>query len=252
LQESAPIKLIKKISTTKGSLEKGLCIVEGWKCFGEALQKETCSDVIIIDHLKTQFENEFKHYQGNIHSLDEKTFKLLSHLKSPEGIIGIFKRPKLYDVLPTPEKGSLHLGLYNWNDPNNIGAITRTARGLDISSITLFGNGPDFYSAKVIRTSMGSVFYINLHTLKEEYCNLDNQLWNVYAASAEGEDSSNLTLPQDKANMLMIGSESHGFDGNPPNNAKMIRIDLKNDLESLSAPIAASILIDRLKCRPAL
>jgi RNA methyltransferase, TrmH family len=242
----APLKLIKKISTTKGSIEYNLCVVEGWKCFDEALKITECKEVIIIDKALERFNEIYAHKNFMKYRIDEKEFKKVSQMNSPEGIIGIFKRPSIQKNTPSAYPGDLHLGLYEWNDPNNVGAIIRSARGLGVSSITRIGNGPDFFSPKVIRTSMASVFHISLYEIEKNF-EIDPKLWEIYAAEANGLDSNNATISSTKSNFLLIGNESHGFSGNPPLNAQKIAINLKNNLESLSAPIAASILIDRLK-----
>ena len=243
---SAPLKLIKKISTNKGSVEHGLCSVEGWKCFNEAIKNTHCREVVITHDHHDQFKKIYPSFEKPIHLVDINALKKHSHLQNPEGILGLFNRPTIHTQLPNGKSGELHLALYKWSDPNNIGAIIRTARGLDISSVTFFGNGPDFFSPKVIRTSMGSVFHINLHTVEQDIPLNSNQ-WEIFAAEADGENSLKINPSANKSNMLFIGNETHGFSGSLPKNARKVSIKLSNHLESLSAPIAASLLLDRLK-----
>jgi TrmH family RNA methyltransferase len=245
-ESSAPLKLIKKISLTKGSIEHNLCLVEGWKCFDEAIQKVNCREVILTNDLVKEFKHKYKLFDKPIHLVEKNSLKKISHLKTPEGIIGIFNRPSISTIIPSPKAGELHLGLFNWSDPNNIGAVMRTARGLAIASVTLFGNGPDFYSPKVIRTSMGSVFHLNINNVEQD-TPMDSKHWEIFAAEADGEDSLEIKCSTEKSNMLFIGNETHGFSGELPKNSRKVAIKLSNQLESLSAPIAASLLLDRLK-----
>lgn len=237
-----PLKLIKKLQRKKEAEHYQLCLVEGWKCFDEALQKHAPKAVFLKQNEKPPLNLP----PGTItYQVDEKSFQSLCSTQCPEGILGIFPRPDLNKGLPNAKAGELHLLLYEWRDPNNLGAIIRSARGLGAHSVTLCGHGPDFFAPKVIRTSMGSVFHTTIHIL--ESTQILSSLPQLYLADAGGEPVENLRLNKNEAVFILIGSESHGWPKELEGLGQSFSFPLENQLESLSAPIAASLSIYAFK-----
>lgn len=241
----APLKLIKKLHKTKTSKDEGLCIVEGRKCVHEAFHKQSCAYLLITQGNLSEFE-QYKH-KTKFYIVDENDLKEISQFNQPEGVLGVFNRPLLSKEPPKGQNGEIHLALFQWNDPNNIGSSIRTAHGLGIKSITLIGNSPDALSAKVIRTSMASTFHLPLHHIEDlSQFNKDN--WHILYAELGG-----LTIEHQqkihtkKPILLCMGSESHGFSPIIPPKKQCISIPIKETLDSYSAPIAAAILMHHLK-----
>ena len=56
------------------------------------------------------------------------------------------------------DKNSNYIGLYNLQNPHNLGAVIRSCLGFNIKGIYLIGNCCDLYHPEVIRSSMGYVF----------------------------------------------------------------------------------------------
>lgn len=239
-----PTKLLRKISNRKGSISTSLCPVEGWKCFQEASERVTPEAILIKKSVKSKFDNLHHKKNHKVYEFDDPIFDSMAHGTTPEGIIGIFKRPQIKQQFPKPLRGSLHLVLFQWRDPNNVGSVIRSARGFGIHSITLWGHGPDFFSPKVIRSSMGSVFHIPLHQVHDSVTL--SQEWNSFCGHAGAPPISDIDFNSSNPNVLVIGSESHGIPDHLLQSSTTVGIPLKNNLESLSAPIASSILMHQL------
>lgn len=237
-----PLKLIKKLQRKKDSEHYQLCLVEGWKCFDEALKKQSPNAVILKRHESLAADIPQK---TPIYQVEEKTFQALCSTQNPEGILGIFPRPNIEQTLPEAQAGELHLLLYEWRDPNNLGAVIRSARGLGAKSVSLCGSGPDFYSPKVIRTSMGSVFHTPLFQLDNLNDFPTHQ--QLFLADAGGQVVENLRINKNEPLFILIGSESHGWPKELEKRGHSFSIPLENQLESLSAPIAASLSIYAFK-----
>lgn len=178
----------------------------------------------------------------NTHLIEEKVFSELCSTANPEGILASFPRPELKPW--SPNNKGLHLALYQWRDPSNVGSVIRSARGLGVHSITMLGAGPDFFSPKVIRSSMGSVFHTSLH--RSDISSLSSEK-PLFLAAAGGTPIDELTLPQNP--ILVLGSESQGLPESIQNSGQLVGIPLSGGLESLSAPIAAAILIHQTKTK---
>ena len=70
--------------------------------------------------------------------------------------------------LATPlDAASDHLVLVNPGDAGNVGTILRTALGFGIRNIAIIGQGVDGYDPRVVRSSMGAVFWHNIQTFCE-------------------------------------------------------------------------------------
>ena len=246
-----PIKWLRKVAKAKHPLNEQYCLVEGWKAISEACEKHTPQLIIHTEAAEPKLKEQPWHHLGQTFLIEAKDLKEFCSTQSPEGVLAAFDRPKVSPSPPQGQLGELHLGLFEWRDPSNVGAVIRTARGLGVSSVTMIGNGPHFFSTKVIRCSMGSVFHMNLHQMS----NNDgfflpsgddlNRSPNFVCATATSQSSKDWR-PEKNWTFLMIGSESHGFPEEFSTRHPNIGIPLKGGLESLSAPIASALLMDHL------
>ena len=246
-----PIKWLRKVAKAKSALHEQYCLVEGWKAIGEACEKQKPHLILHTESVLTVLDSQTWREHGQTFLIGAKDLKEFCSTQSPEGVLAVFDRPKVPTAPPQGKQGELHLGLFEWRDPSNVGAVVRTARGLGVSSVTMIGHGPDFFSTKVIRCSMGSVFHLPLYQLSSEdtffthsESNLDGGP-NFACATATGQSSRDWR-PKKDWTFLMIGSESHGFPEAFSRRYPNVGIPLQNGLESLSAPIASALLMDHL------
>jgi RNA methyltransferase, TrmH family len=238
-----PLKWLRKLSGAKSELSEKYCLVEGWKCISEAWSWGVphlllCTEKTLPELKAKGWAETCAHY-----SLGAKEFEELCSTQNPEGVLGVFSRPAVSTQAPSPQVGEVHLGLYQWRDPSNIGAAVRSARGLGAASVTLMGSGPDFFSAKVIRCAMASVFHLPLHHIDVDMDQLKD--FELVMAAAGGV-SSRTWQPESRPTFLLIGSESHGLPADILQQGKVLGIPLARQLESLSAPIASALLLDHL------
>lgn len=236
-KDHPPLKWVHKIKTGKEELDRKYCLVEGWKCVEEL--PEGIERIVILHDAESE-----QRVLGM--GLDVPTYLIPSHdlkrccsTQSPEGILMVTDRPEVGTELPSHE--GLILSLFQWRDPSNIGALVRTARGLGVSAVGLIGPGPDFFNPKVIRSSMASVFHMPLFRIEDRPSMFDGK--DVFLAAAGGVDSHTVCDWEGRRH-LIIGSESHGLPSNWLNLGKVVGIELKGGLESLSAPVAGALLAD--------
>jgi TrmH family RNA methyltransferase len=250
-QGEPPIKWLRKVAKTKHPLNEQYCIVEGWKAISEASEKRTPHLVLHTEAVATTLNHQDWHKEEPTFIISPKDIKEFCSTQTPEGVLAIFDRPQTNAHFPEGKPGELHLGLYEWRDPSNVGAVVRTARGLGVSSVTMIGHGPKFFSTKVIRCSMGSVFHLPLHQITSDdtcFSNSSaeqNNAPNFVCATATSQSSKDWK-PKKDWSFLMIGSESHGFPEHFSSQFNNVGIPLKAGLESLSAPIASALIMDHL------
>ena len=153
--QNQSIKDIAKLKEKKYRDMTGLFIVEGEhlvKMAKEASNLET----ILVD------ENQLEKYLDLIDEdttiiVNEAIVNKLSYTKSPQGIIGIVKKQEKY-----VQGLNKVLVLDNLQDPGNVGTLLRSALAFNYDQIFISDSSVDIYNDKVIRSSQGAVFKLNI------------------------------------------------------------------------------------------
>ena len=165
-------------------------------------------------------------------------FKELSTLVSPDGIIAEFmqkQEPKQYF-------GGKFLILDNLQNPDNFGAIMRTAAACDFKQIFTI-NCVDKYNPKVIRASMGNQFKLSIIDIKtDDISTLFNNA-KIYTASMEGENIFDINSFDQNVGFV-VGNEGNGVSEEVKKMVNdTISIPMKNSVESLNASVSASVIM---------
>ena len=132
------------------------------------------------------------------------------------------------------------------SNPQNFGAICRTAEALGLDGV-IVGGGCDIYNPKALRASMGSLFRLNVFscdTLKELLCGLQKNGMNVYAAVPDRGALAVTHADMTKRTTIVIGNEGDGISDEVKNaSTSLITVPLKGRAESFNASAAASIVM---------
>lgn len=225
------IKFIKKLHQKKYRKEEGKYFVEGKKLTLEAL--DNCKEDILKIYRTTE---DISIPQGIDHmKISEKEMSRISALKTASPFLTLMSVKK--DTFSSPE---ISLYLENIKDPGNFGTIIRTADWFGISTIYYSPECVDTYNPKLIQSTMGSFFRVQL--IEEELEHLKSLQVPVLGATLDGEELPKIKLPRKYC--LVIGSESHGISTKAIEILdQKIKIPGKGKAESLNASIAAGILM---------
>ena len=116
--------------------------------------------------------------------------KVISSLSVKENcyVIAFFEKFK------SPLKGDNHLLLMDFDNDGALGTVFRTAISFDHRNIVLIGKKIDYFEPKVVRASMGAIFYCNI----EEYPTLEAYMeaykgQNYYPVSSHGDSELSST-----------------------------------------------------------
>ncbi len=134
------------------------------------------------------------------------------------------------------------------NDVENLGSLMRTGAGLGYGHFLLGPSCCDPFARRAIRTSMGTVFKLNIIRSKDLQADL-NQLkvshgfeWHASVICDEAVPLHRITPPQKVG--LMIGSEAHGLDETYLQLAdQRVTIPMALDTDSLNVSVAAGIFM---------
>ena len=224
------VKNWNKLKEKKYRDEAGLFLIEGDHLIKEALKKQMVVSTIGL--------NETYDYTVN-----PEILKKLSSQKSGTKEIAVVKKIEEKKI-----EGDKILILDNIQDPGNLGTIIRSAVAFNISTIILSDDCVDLYNDKVIRSSEGMIFNINIVRKKliEIIPKIKENGYTVYATTVNGKGY----FENDSKIALVIGNEGNGIKEDILNLCdKNITIKMNKECESLNAGVAASILMYELGVR---
>jgi TrmH family RNA methyltransferase len=109
---------------------------------------------------------EFENWARKLHScfsvkvINAKQMSQLSDTKSPQGIVACVPLPDLSNTPIKPNTRTIYL--HEIQDPGNLGTILRTLAWFGDFNVMLSPNSVDPFNSKVVRASMGAIFYVPL------------------------------------------------------------------------------------------
>ena len=130
-------------------------------------------------------------------------------------------------------------------DPGNLGTILRTVDSANLNQIILSKNCADPYNPKVVRSTMGAIFRVNIiqvENLKEELENLKNNDFDIMVTSLDTQKSIYDVNYNKK--VIVIGNEANGVSKEVQDIAdEKVKIPMLGKTESLNASVATGIII---------
>ena len=244
---AAQIKGWGKLTMEKYRRQAGLFLAEGGKVVGELLRADRPVEAILVSADATGRQEEILARVPAgipIFRLTSREWAVLSQDPAPEGVMAVAAAPEPADLPPalSTENGPLLL-LHQVNNPNNLGALLRTAHWFGFRTVLLSEGSCEATNPKVIRTSMGSLFHLTVIG----GCDFDRLLaelrgrFRIVGSDVRAGVSPH---PCGPATALLLGSESHGLpDGFLAQTDERWRIPGAGGVESLSLPQAAAILM---------
>lgn len=207
--------ILRKLTQKKYRKKMFAFIVEGKKGVKEAMMNANVLMIIVdgkksedaeIKSLITKAENS----NIIIEYLGRKDIDLLSSTETFPGIMAIVKMLEpVYDEI---FQSSTILILDRISDPGNLGTIIRTADWFGVKTIVIRESSVDPYNEKVVRSTMGSIFRINIVETDNILDLVEKLKKNGYSISALDLYGSDIKDARKfKKQVLIFGSESHGL-----------------------------------------
>ena len=226
------IKEISKLNEKKYRDKSNKYLIEGLHLVTEALKYDIIDTIIIREDFS--YETNIKHI-----IVSNEVMKKLSDNPSIPKIMAVVNKKE------STIKGNKILLLDRLQDPGNLGTIIRSAVAFNFDTIILSNDTVDLYNSKVLRSTQGMLFNINI--LRQDLTNVINELKNNnYTIYGTKVDNGNDVKEINKINKfaLIIGNEGTGISDNILKQCdKYLYIKMNNNCESLNAGVAASILM---------
>lgn len=203
-------------------------LVEGDHLVSEALKNGEVLEIITISD---------EVYDVDTYKVTDAIMKKLSSQVSGTNIIAVVKK------IESINYSDNIIILDNIQDPGNMGTIIRSAVAFNFDTVIVSENSVDIYNDKVIRSSEGMIFNINIIkcNIKEFLKNLDPSYLRVSTNVSMGKNIRDLEY---KRIALVIGNEGSGVQPDVDQLCdEFVRIKMDDNCESLNAGVSASILM---------
>ena len=248
--ESRQNKIVKKIESLKNKRDRdktGLFVVEGERFVSEIPDKSLI-DLVAFSETYAKNNDIEKYFEnGNAFVISDAVFKYCSDTENPQGILAVCKKQEksLKGIIKNKDNG-FYIVAEELNDPGNLGTIIRTADASAVDGIILTRGSVDLYNPKVLRSTMGAIFHIDICQncdISETVSMLKEKGVSVYAGHLKGEKYP-YDLDLKKGTAFMIGNEARGLSDKATSLCdELVKIPIPGKAESLNASMAGGILM---------
>ena len=201
------IKLVRSLDMKKFRKETNLFVAEGEKLVNDLIVSGVeCYKIIATEKQASILKNK-KDVEIIIATDDE--LKKVSFLKSPQGIVGIFKQKNNIPDKKTP-KHKLCLALDDVQDPGNLGTIIRIADWFGIEDIYCSIGTVDVYNPKTVQATMGAIARVKIYyvELPQFLASLEKSI-PVYGTFLNGRNMYEHKLSNN--GIIVMGNEGNGI-----------------------------------------
>ena len=230
----------KLLSSRKEREQTGLFVSDGTKLLQEAIRWWPGLETVILSQdVEMEIPDDVREVR-----VPKDVMESVSPMQAPQGALFICRLPEAKPFVPKP--GMLLLD--GIQDPGNLGTILRTADALGVP-VALLEGCADPYSHKVVRSSMGAVFRMEVvqttWATVEQACQEAGIPVGVTALDEKARDLRESPL---NTMAVVIGSEGQGVRKEILESAQnSLIIPMTPHCESLNAAIAAAIVMWQMK-----
>lgn len=203
-------KVIISLKDKKSREQEKMFIIEGEKLCRELLLSDVLCELVVIRSTSKEetleLAEEFENRGVAVYVSRSAQFDNLCDTKSPQDIIAIAKIQETNLIL-----NESYIALDGVNDPGNLGTIIRTADWFGFKNIILGNNSVDRFNPKTVRSTMGSLFRLNIINAENLADFIENNSGiKTYGASLQGRKLLSEIRPPEKCG-LIFGSEAWGI-----------------------------------------
>ena len=256
------VKWVSGLSDKKNRKESGYFLAEGLKLTREAFEAGLPVEYCIVSeskkdaHIKALGDayDSDKYQNCKLITVAENVFEKISTEKGAQGIISVIKHLDFFrdmdiiykeEFFLKPEEKAIFL--FSVRDPSNLGSVIRSSVAFGIDHVILSDDCADIYNPKTIRSAMGSLFRVNVTTVKDVPSFIKAAQHNsrrVFAAELIDGARSLSEIGLRTNDIVMIGNEGHGIDAQVSAICDgSVYIPISKKTESLNASVAAAIFM---------
>jgi len=243
------LKYYSALLQKKYRMQEHKFIIEGKKLVDEAIKSKYKCEIVITNE---SFADKNNLVITNLNEIirteiiPENNFKKLVDTKTTQGIVAVVSIPSTPNQVEESE--NLIVALEDISDPGNVGTIIRTCHWFGVHRVIVSPNSVDLFNPKVIRSTMGSIFHMDVYESNDFYAdlvNLKKEGRKVFCSDMNGKNIFSDRVKE--KTVLILSNEAHG-----PTEAvlelsdEIVTIPKRGDAESLNVASAAAVMIAEL------
>jgi TrmH family RNA methyltransferase len=252
--ENAEFQIIKSLKENRAKRNKlNEIFIEGIECIKKAIESNIEITRIIIkdkNNLSKWGSDTINHYKNvKIVKMSSILYEKLTE-KTNHSEMLVTAKIKINKIDDINTKNPFIIVFDRPSGYGNLGSVIRSANAFGVDGIFIIGHGVDIYEPKVIRASMGSIFFTKIVLIDSMqkllgYIKLHKEINNMEII---GTDSTGTILMNEykikKPVMVIIGNESKGMSVKLKEICdKIIKIPMKGNINSLNVSCASSIIM---------
>lgn len=225
------IKELVKLKDKKYRDTNNLFFIEGYDIVVEAYKNSLIKELYVLDGTIVDMDVPITYVNRDV-------MKKISDMESISDYYAVCYKKKEETI------GNKIIMLDGVQDPGNLGTIIRSAVAFNFDTVVISKNTVDLYNPKVIRSTKGMLFNINIKVVNlVDFINNELDGYEVIGTDVvNGNNIRDIDVSSKMA--LVIGNEGRGISAEVKELCnKFIYIDMNNKCESLNASVAASILM---------
>ncbi len=244
---------------------EGLFVCEGVRLVTEA-PLSLVSEVYLLEGIKAserleRWLTEARGHGIRVEEVAAAAYQRMTEVMHPQGVLALVRMPKArsgessgdpfvfweHSSSLQQRRKELLVFLEDLQDPGNLGTIMRTAEAAGATGVIASGGCVDFYSPKVVRSTMGSIFRLP-HEVNEGFLTriamAKERGIRVYGAALKEGSVPYEEVDFSKDCAILIGNEGNGLseEALAECDGKII-IPMQGEVESLNAGMAAGVLL---------
>jgi len=234
-------KLVRKLAQKKYRNELKLFVAEGLRLCEEVPPAQIEFGFYTREFLSDERARRLVGRLKNLEEISAATMEKLSDTQTPQGILLIVRQK--FSTLEEVAAKKIIVALDGVQDPGNVGTILRTSAAFDCGIILLDGSA-EIFNPKVVRSSMGAIFYLPFVIMgREEFL---SAMGSREILAAAVDESAEIYYRHDfrKSSVAIVfGSEANGVSKKILDAARKIFIPMNGHAESLNVATSAAIII---------
>jgi len=235
-------KRIKKLKTKKYRDKENLFIAEGHKF----LDFKEVPKYIIVRENCDRYDEKIGRFSCEKYILSDPLFNEITTQENSQGIILIYGMSE--GRIEALEDNIVVLDRVQ--DPGNLGTIIRVADAAGYRDIILTKGSVDVYNDKCVRSSMGSLFNMNILYVEEGKLleELRGKKYKMFVTALASDAINYSEMKLGKKNAVIFGNEGQGVSEEIIEAAdQKVIIPIYGSAESLNVAMASGIML--YKCR---
>ena len=245
-KDNEKFKKIKSLLMSKKRNKEKMYLAEGLRTIELALEYKADIEMIVI---REGSEFNLNIGDNSICTLSKDLYDQVSDTENSQGIMAIIRMKDFSKEDYNPNKHKKILIMDRLQDPGNVGTIIRTADAMGFDLICMTKGCVDVYNPKVVRSAMGSGFYMDILLESQEVIldllkKSDSQIISSYLST----DTYYNQVEYKESCAIIVGNEANGINEFWIDNSDiLVKIPMYGKAESLNVAISSALLMSRVR-----